>query len=186
MADNINVFKLYKEKNCSTITHACGPRGWRTEKYERRHAFEHEKLSPSCRSRNVFIFKTLSFVYAKSFLLTTWNKNGVLVLNCVEAFKGVAAAGKLSTFFNYHPSHSSHNDNRTDKRITCLHLLTRIAQVKGRSLSRSSITESRWYYTRWYFVFFTPANYMLSTLKALSNSRFFHKCSISDNQFPEG
>lgn len=74
----------------------------------------------------------------------------------------------------------------TDKRITCLHLLTRIAQVKGSLLSRSSITESRWYYTYWYFVFFKPANDMLSTLKALSNSRVFHKCSVSDNQFSEG
>ena len=177
MADNINVFKLYKEKNCSTITHACGPRGWRTEKYGRRHAFEHMKNSPLVVNWGTFIswFKILSFICTKRFLLTSWNKNGALVLDRVEAsFKGVAAAGKLSTFFNYHPSHSSHIDKRTDKRITCLHLLTRIAQVKGISLSRPSITESRWYYTCWYFVFFKPANYMLSTLKALYNSVVFH------------
>lgn len=40
MADNINVFKLYKEKDCSTITHACSPKGRTTDRYERRHAFE--------------------------------------------------------------------------------------------------------------------------------------------------
>lgn len=34
MADNINVFKLYKEKDCSTITHACSPKGRTNDKCE--------------------------------------------------------------------------------------------------------------------------------------------------------
>lgn len=79
MADNINVFKLYKEKDCSTITHACSPKGRTNDKCERRHAFEEtRKLSARCQFWNVFIFKILLFVSTKIFLLTSWNKNGVL------------------------------------------------------------------------------------------------------------
>lgn len=43
MAYNINVFKIYKEINCSKISHACGPREHKTEKLERKHAFEDTK-----------------------------------------------------------------------------------------------------------------------------------------------
>lgn len=32
---------------------------------------------------------------------------------------------------------------------------------------------------------FTAANYMLSTLESLCNSRFFQKSSVSDNQFTD-